>query len=234
VNIRIVPFTLVLLVLGLCAAASPQAQAGLAVSNLSNTFGSAWDLGSGSTLADSPVANQFTTGPGPGWTLDSVVLDLGLVAGTPSGSISAFLAADNSGLPGTTLVTLLGSNPTTPSEDITFTPQSPTLLAVNTAYWLVVSANLADNYLWNFTTDTSETGLPGWSIGNTSYAGYPSGTWTALASSVPPFNVPAPVLFQVNATAVPEPGSLTLLAMGGVVGLAGAASRRRKRIASGA
>ncbi len=153
----------------LVSLAAPRADAALVVSNLDNTLGDAWTIGSdGVDLTDSPVANRFTTGSGPGWHLDSVVLNLGLFElATATGDIYVYLAADDVGLPGTSLTTFPRVAPTTPVEDINLLPDSPTMLAPNTDYWLVASANVDDDYQWNFTEDAGETGLPGWSIGDT-------------------------------------------------------------------
>ncbi|MGB6222498.1 choice-of-anchor R domain-containing protein [Haloferula sp.] len=187
------------------------------VSNLSNASDlEAWTIGSqDADLTDSPVANRFTTGSGPGWNLDSVTLNLGRfegASGSAAGAIDVYLAADNGGVPGASLVTFDPVTPTNPQEPLTLSPLVPTILAEGTSYWLVTSADVDDEYQWNFTEDVSQTGLSGWQIGDTARAGFPSGTWTPLV--LPPGASPAPTLFEISATAAPEPGSLLLLTAG--------------------
>ncbi|MEA5535643.1 PEP-CTERM sorting domain-containing protein [Crocosphaera sp. XPORK-15E] len=211
----------------LVSLAGVRAEAASVVSNLNNPLGDAWTIGSqDADLTDSPVANRFTTGSGPGWQLDSVVLNLGRFSGatgSATGNIDVYLASDNNVAPGAVLTLFPSVAPTTPTGTFTLTPQTPIVLAPNTSYWLVTSANVDDAYIWNFTEDVSQTGLPGWTIFDTAFAGYPAGSWTPLI--LPPNASPAPTLFQVNATAVPEPGTiLGLLAVGSL----GALSRKRK------
>lgn len=216
----------------LVSLAAPRADAALVVSNLDNTLGDAWTIGSnGADLTDSPVANRFTTGSGPGWHLDSVVLRLGLFElATATGDISVYLAADDVGLPGTSLTTFPGVAPTLPVQDFILLPDSPTTLAPNTDYWLVTSADVDDGYQWNFTEDTGQTGLPGWLIGDTAWGGFPAGNWTPLI--LPPGATPAPTLFQVNASAVPEPSTAAMFGIG--MALVGLGMFRRNRRAKAA
>ncbi|MFO0874092.1 MAG: choice-of-anchor R domain-containing protein [Phycisphaerales bacterium] len=198
--------------LGLLGALASAATADVVVSNLANNSASSWDIGStGATLDDSPNAIRFTTGPGPGWILESVTLLVGTQNDPPSGSIALKIAADSNGLPGANLLDFQAAAPTTGFEQVTFLPpQAPFTLQPNTNYWLVATADVADNFGWWYTTDTSESGLAGWSIGDDTYVGFPVGVWTVLKSAVPPVDGPAPQLFEIKATAVPAVGACCL------------------------
>ena len=181
-------------------------------------------------LTDSPVAMQFTTGSGSDWNLDSVELNLGRfegAVGPAGGSIGVVLAADLGGLPGATLALFPSAAPIAAEEGITLAPTTLTILAPDTSYWIVASADVDDEYQWNFSEDLSETGLPGWSIGDASLGGYPAGDWTVLTLPAPPPGGPDVIpasLIQVNAAAVPEPSALAMIGLAASVGL----MRRRR------
>ena len=217
----------------LASVAVPWAEAGLVVSNLNNVVDQAWTIGRDDVdLTDSPVAIQFTTGAGPGWQLDSVVLNLGRFNNSfpAAGDIDAYLALDNAGVPGALFSFLPSAAPTGLQEVITLAPLFSTQLVANTSYWVVTAADVGDTYLWNTTFDVSQTGLPGWSIGDTAYGGYPAGSWTPLRLPGGPQqpDVDLPTLLAVNASSVPVPSALALNALGlAVLGL-GAARRRRR------
>lgn len=223
-NTKVKLFALSMLALG-----STAADASLVVSNLANTRASGFDVGStGATIDDSPLANSFTTGGGSTWILSSVVLNMNVEpAGTPIGDLSLFLYDDSSGEPGLQIGSFGTNNPSgaTPT-DYSFAPLAPIALQPSTIYWLVASATLQQtgaNYVWSYTFDTSETGVTGWSIGDTSYAGWPANNWTALdiAGEVP-------VLFSVNADAADVPLPATaLLMLPGIAAISFSRLRRR-------
>ena len=172
---------------------------------------------------------QFTTGSGSDWNLDSVVLNLGtfeFAAGSAGGSIDVVLAADLGGLPGATLALFPSAAPIAAEEGITLAPTTMTILSPATSYWIVASADVGDEYQWNFSEDLGETGLPGWSIGDSTLGGYPAGEWTQLTLPGLPggSDVTPASLFQVNATAIPEPSTLAIIGLTTGVGLV----RRRR------
>ena len=71
---------------------------------------------------------------------------------------------------------------------------------------------------WNYTGDTSETGLSGWTIGNGQYS-LSSGSWQLTGPGFP---------FKAEVSVVPEPSTYGMLAGLGLVGFAGF-HRRRSR-----
>ena len=204
---------------GLVCCFALTAQAQFLVSNLDNTGDDiGWIAGYNGKLA-----NSFTTGSGgAGWDLGSVTLDL-MEYGSVVGDLQVFLAADATGEPGTKIVDLNGPNPDGQTPvNYSYTPASITLLAPSTTYWIVTDGpgTIVDNYAWNRTDDTSETGLAGWSIGQTAYTDE-FGSWEPL--TIGPDEDDFPVLFSIN---VPEPHEYTLLAS---LGLLGFAYWRRRR-----
>jgi hypothetical protein len=82
------------------------------------------------------------------------------------------------------------------------------------------------NYGWSYTSDTSETGAAGWSIGDTSYASFPTGDWTALR-----IGGDVPMLFSVDADAAQAPLPATALLL--LPGIAALSDARRRRGAFG-
>jgi hypothetical protein len=65
------------------------------------------------------------------------------------------------------------------TRDYIFTITNPQILTANTDYWLVagISGGSGQDF-WGFTTSPDQTGLPGWSIGDSPfYSNDQGGTW---------------------------------------------------------
>lgn len=205
--------SLLVVTLALACATQGNAQT-VGVSNITNTVIQGWDLGPASGFQY--VANGFSTGAGTGWTISSVDMKI-TVDGTPNQQISLGLWTDNAGNPGSVIGSFTNVSPTT-TGIYSFTPASTLSLASNTAYWLVAEYPTINVVYWAYTDDASETGLPGWTIGNLTKSF--NGSWQ--------INGPTPSLFTVNVQAVPEPTTWALMGLGGVLAVGAVWYRRRK------
>jgi hypothetical protein len=168
------------------------------VSNLGDTVN-----GTGTIYGSGPpqsYAQEFQTG-NSSVLLSSIIVALGDARDTFTAS--AELVANNSGLPGSTILTsfTVPSIPTTTPTDLTFAPSSSVTLNANTDYWFVLSASGSGDYKWDY-TNTLSTSFPNYAVSNNSGA-----TWTIGAP-------PGPFLLEATATAVPEPSSSVLAAIG--------------------
>ena len=175
-----------------------QSHAGIIISNLGDAQNGAGTIYA--PPAPQEYAQEFTTGS-QSVELGTVIAQLGAASG--SFTASAELVADNSGLPGSTVLTSF----TVPSigtsySGLTFTPNTSVLLSANTNYWFVLAASGTGSYKWGY-TDTLNASLPNYAVSDNS-----GSTWT--------IGTPAgPFLIQVNsAAAVPEPSSIVLIALG--------------------
>jgi hypothetical protein len=180
------------------------AHAGVIVSNLNQTMNGHSTIYSGNEPQE--YAQQFTTGS-QSVELGTVIALVGDATGTFTAS--AELVTDNSGTPGTTLLTTF-TVPTigTAYSDEIFTPNSSVMLSANTSYWFILSASGADNsafYRWGYTDSTSYTGSG--SLGEIGVSQNNGSTWTIHPLSY------GPEILQVNTAAVPEPTSLVLMAL---------------------
>jgi hypothetical protein len=183
------------------------------------TFLSNLDQASVGSLAvgsDSWLATGFGTGTNAGgYTLNSIQLGMANASGNPTNfTVMIYSAGFARGpFPGTNLDTLVGSlNPTTVNV-FTFTDVSNLMLSPGTDYFIVLTAG---------TTVTN--GAYDWNYENASSYN-PSGDWTNFGSiwtskngsTYPPWTPTAGnPQFAINATAIPEPGVLSLFGLGGL------------------
>ena len=206
-------------------ATAPLAQAAVTVSNLGIQDAGTAGWGVYTTQF---IGMSFTVGSDYGsWDLDSVTIKAYSASGSPTSSpfIVELHADDGSGRPAvTSLATLTGVDPSTLGE-YSFVPTAPFTLGAGLTYWLTAESlgSGPTGYGWVMTEPQSgaeSTALTGWSIGNNIAASGDQGaSWAAHNLN--------PTKFAVNATGVvPEPGSLGLLALGGLA----AATRRRRRV----
>lgn len=182
-------------------------RADVAVSNI----GEAATNGDGWAVSMSQwVAMSFTVGTNaPSWTLDSVDMNVWR-GGFPGNDFTATLLADNGGLPGAFITFLNGPEPTNNlvGEVVNYVPASATVLISGATYWLAASAVIG-GYSWVYTDPYSatDTGLNGWGIGDNVILSSDQGAnWLAWPDE--------PAIFAINVTAVPEPATLVLTALG--------------------
>jgi hypothetical protein len=172
-------------------------------------------IGSAAVASDSWQAESFFTGKNPGgYVLDSVQLEMTPASGAPD-DFTVMLYTDvgiNGPIPGTSLGTLIGSTDPSASGLYTYTADSLEL-APDTSYFIVVTAGTA-----------SSAGAYAWSVENTSSTTSPSGGWgwvSTLSSSSDgsywPFSSDTVPQFDLTATAIPEPETLYLMSLPGVL-----------------
>ena len=164
------------------------------VSNLGNAGAATVIFSPGS------VYQSFQVGSS-GATISSVNLAFGSVA-NPTG-VRVFLLLDNSSAPGASLGNFsLDGLPASISGGSPAFTGSFNLLA-NTRYWIEVANTAGGQSDISYTTDVSETGQTGWSMGNSflwDFGAVTSGSIRMAITGTP--------------SSVPEPSSITLLALG--------------------
>jgi hypothetical protein len=188
-----------------------QAQGTVYVSSLNQTSTGSLPVGSDYWLAAGFVSGTNSAG----YVLNSVQLGMTDASGSPNGFTAMLYGQGNQPvgvIPGSSLGTLDGSlNPVT-SGIYTYTPASSLTLSPSTVYFIVLTAGTAvanGAYSW------SESAFPpssssGWGAGNAvlhssnGISGWYPTPYSGIAQ------------FAINATAVPEPGVFSLLALGGL------------------
>jgi PEP-CTERM motif len=186
------------------------------VSNLGQTPDGANPVGSDSWLA----ASLFTGVNGGGYSLNSVQLGLADATGSPSGfSVMIYTSGDVAGAirPTGSIGTLTGSINPSSGGTYTFTAASGIFLSPSTEYFIVISAGTTvanGAFAWNFEDASDYQPSGGWLGGVTFGSGNGSTlSWMPLGSSPSYENSQ----FAITATPAPEPGTLGLLALGGMV-----------------
>ncbi len=210
----------------------------MVLSNTSNASSGAAALSANSTMIMIPgpggfpmpmmfsngsvVANSFTTSNSP-LPLESVTLLLGTSTGV--GSFTVSLSSDNGGAPAATLALLTGNSMPSNAGEYSYSAEAGGLvLAANTTYWLRVelanpALNTSSTVAWSETTDLSESGPDGWTMGTKltqPVTNGMAGGWSSDPTRA--------MMFTLNA--VPEPASAALALLSG-----GLLFRRRRAMA---
>jgi hypothetical protein len=187
-----------------------QAQGTTYLSNLDQSSSGTLAVGSDSWLA-APFGTGFNAG---GYVLDSAQLSLTDASGSPSGFAVMIYAAGISGpLPVSYLATLHGSLDPVAAGVYTFTPASTLTLRPGVFYDVVLTAETpvaVGAYEWSFATTSAYNPTDYWLVG---------GPVLTSGNGSSPWNVSGATCaqFAINATDVPEPSTLGLLALGGFV-----------------
>jgi hypothetical protein len=200
-------------VFGLLAPQIIQAQGTTYLSNLEQPSAGSFAAGSNSWLAAT-----FGTGTNAGgYVINSIQLAMSNASGNPSGfQVRVYAAAGGGGYPGTLLGTLNGSLDPVTAGIYTYTPTATLTLPISGPYDIVLTAGTAVGngaYEWSVAGMNSYNPSGGWNtLGGTaggvltSSNGSPS-SWILNGSAFPQF--------AIDATAVPEPGVLSLFVLGG-------------------
>ena len=176
-------------------------------------------VGSLAAGSNSWVAGIFNVGQNPGgYLLNSVELAMSHTLGNP-GDLQVMIYACGGGapLPLFSLGTLNGSlDPVSPGV-YPYTPAAPITFFQNSPYAIVLTSGTAivdGAYEWSYGAANSYNPSGGWSTlpggvagAWTSGNGIP-GSWRLTGSAFPQF--------AIEATAVPEPGVLSLIVLGGL------------------
>ena len=194
-----------------------QAAAATAFSNLGQTR-----VGSLPVASDSWRGEAFYTGTNAaGYVLKSVQLQLTAATGGPSGFKLSLYDA-NGVVPGNSLELLSGVEP---SGSGVFTFQSSGLvLNPSRKYFVVATASTplaAGAFQWDLTSWIDQANIFEFHAGGILYSSPNGQAWY--------YTRPNNFMFAVNATIVPEPGTLALGLCGGVLGLAAREAGKRGR-----
>jgi hypothetical protein len=144
-------------------------------------------------------------------TLEKVTLSM---AASPLGmggfAVEIYDASGAGGLPGSSLIALAGDSDPDTAGAYDYIPGGVFSLSAGTTYWVVAAATAppgivtATGFQWNTTSDTSETGATGWTIGNSAAARLISSTSTPVDSGWVLSGNP----LQMSVSAVPEASSV--------------------------
>jgi hypothetical protein len=140
------------------------------------------------------------------YSLISIDAIVGGGSTNPPPVVVAELHSDNAGLVGNLITTLTSPSVSGAPSARTFTPDSPVTLSASTKYWFVLGSQAPGDgtYFWSYAEGNGQVG-PG-ALDNYNYSTDSGVIWSNFGSD-------NPFYLQVNVTAVPEPGTLALVAM---------------------
>ena len=189
------------------------------VSNIANPMSEEDMFYQGSSLYQS-----FQTGSADA-TIQGIQLNFGYVGNASGVGVSIY--SDVSGKAGAQLASFTPNGPPGMMAYQSFGFSGSLNVNANTNYWVVLSAtggtDMDGNTPWGsmnyvaITGDGSQTGLPGWTLGNSHYFDFGS-------PSSPVEYAGNPIQVAISGSAVPEPSSISLLSLG----LVSLALRRRR------
>ncbi len=169
-------------------------------------------------------AQSFTTGnTALAFELDSIVLSM-LAMGAEGGGFELSIYDDNAAAPGSALGAALSGNASPVlGQEYTYTASGITLSA-STTYWIVASNNSTTaSYGWKL-ADEAATVTGGWATPLSFSSRSGTDAWAPYLTGIPPGSVQEALRYSLNASPVPEPGSVGLLLVG-----AGAAFLLKRR-----
>jgi len=200
---------IIMLVVGLLVQQIIQAQGTIYLSNLAQP-----SAGSESVGNDSWLAAQFETGANAdGYELNSIQLAMAAASGDPNGfTVMLYKSFAVATAPEASIGSLSGSSNPSTSGIYTFTDDSDLTLSPDTTYFIVLTAGTAVTsgaYEFSVTSASSYNSSGGWQGGislSTSSNGL--SPWSLISGDFPQY--------AISATAVPEPGVLSLAVAGGL------------------
>jgi hypothetical protein len=169
-------------------------------------------FGSAAVGSDSWVAGFFATGNNAGgYALDSVQLAMTPASGAPNGfEVMLYSVVGLSGpFPGSSLGTLSGSSDPETGGLYTYTA-SGLMLSPSTQYYIVVTAGTSvanGAYAWSVANSPPDA-IGGWSGDNFLLTSSDGSSWNITTGDPQ---------FALTATAVPEPGTIALLGLSGLL-----------------
>jgi len=161
-----------------------------------------WTVGGNGFGVGQNVGGSFRVGP-TNMLFDSAQIAVFYSFGPPSLTLGIY-SNDGSNLPGSLLQSLTVTNVFKPNVPlvVTFKPTAPLILEANTTYWLASAEPLTSAFGWYF-NNTSQFGVA---------VNQNQGPWSfkGATNATPAFRING----TPEASPVPEPASLTLVAIG--------------------
>jgi hypothetical protein len=202
----------IVLATGLLTPQAAQSQGTVYVSNLNQP-----STGSAAVGSDSWLAAEVFTGSNPGgYVLDSIELAMTPATGDPSGfTVQLYTSKAYNGAfaPDSSVATLTGSSDPATAGLYAYTASGLTL-SPSGDYFIVITSGTpvaSGAYAWSYENTSTATATGGWGGGGYNQAsdGIHWGTTNAEAQDQ--------LQFDITATAVPEPDTLVLLGLPGVM-----------------